>query len=154
MKTNQIEIKASVKVYESLKQLSKADQELLKKAEEAATFSFSPYSEFPVGAALLLENGEYILGSNQENASFPVGICAERVALSNLAMQAPKVAIDTLTITVPAKEIAAPCGICRQSLYQQEFKQKTPIRMLLKGSGETVYELESVESILPLPFSL
>lgn len=154
MKVNQIEIKATVKVYESLKQLSKADIELLNKAEEAAKFSYSPYSKFPVGAALLLENGEYILGSNQENASFPVGICAERIALSNLAMQAPKTKVKALAINVPVKEIAAPCGICRQSLYQQEFLQDYPIRVLLKGSEETVYELESVKSILPLPFSL
>ncbi|MEX0811412.1 MAG: cytidine deaminase [Chitinophagales bacterium] len=151
--TNKIEFKTTVKVYESLNQLSKADQILLKKAEEASALSYSPYSKFPVGTAFQLDDGTYILGSNQEDAAFPAGICAERVGLSNLAMQKPGTPIYTIAIVVPSDAPAAPCGICRQSLFQQEFRQNQNIRLLLKGKSEEIYLLPSVKSLLPLPFT-
>ena len=150
---NSLEFKTTVNVFESPKELSNEDQMLFEKAREAASFSYSPYSRFPVGAAMLLSSGKIILGSNQENASFPAGICAERVALSNLAMQAPEEKIKTLAILIDADPPAAPCGICRQSLHQQEHLQQQNIRILLKGKADAVYELNSVKSLLPLPFT-
>lgn len=149
----QMELKTTVKVFESTKELDKSIQNLIAKAKLACKLSYSPYSKFPVGVAMLLESGDIILGSNQENASFPAGICAERVALSNMLMNMPGIKLTSMAIVVPSKEPAAPCGICRQSLYQQENLQNKPIHIFLKGSSKKVLMLSSVKSILPLAFS-
>lgn len=153
MKT--VTISAEIKFYNA-EELSNVEQELIEVSENAAQLAYAPYSKFKVGAALLLSNGTMVKGSNQENASFPVGICAERVALANHAMQFPNETIESIAIYADNKTDqppAAPCGMCRQALYEQESKQKTPIKILLKGNGNEIVAVNSVKDLLPLAFS-
>ena len=144
-------------VYRDLGELQRSDRELLKASEEALEGAYAPYSEFRVGAALRLEDGTVVVGSNQENASFPSGLCAERVAVFQAGARFPGKIIETIAITVhsssdmPAKP-AAPCGNCRQAIYEYEQRQKAPIRYLLQGQNGTVYECPSTHAILPLGF--
>jgi cytidine deaminase len=152
----QQEIKVTLKTYEAESELSQEAINLLNKAKEASKLAYAPYSKFQVGATLSLSNNETVSGSNQENASYPVGICAERVALSNLAMQHPNTVVKSIAIYVnnDAKHApAAPCGMCRQALYEQETRQQHPIKILLKGNRNDIVEIASVKDILPLGFS-
>ena len=144
-------------VYEDLDELPEKDAALIKQAEEARKNSHSPYSKFSVGAALLLENGTTVLGSNQENASFPAGLCAEGVALFHAGANFPKEAIVAIAITAGSKENplvqpAAPCGICRQAISEYEKKQKSPIRILMKGQTGPIYACNAIADLLPLGF--
>jgi len=139
-----------------LNELTKTEQELIDESVKASQLAYAPYSKFKVGASLKLSNGKIVSGSNQENASFPVGVCAEREALANHAMQYPGTSINSVAIYVnnkPSQPPAAPCGMCRQALYEQEMKQKSPIRILLKGNGNEIVAVNSVKDILPLGFS-
>ena len=143
--------------YESIDELSKEDAMLLRKAMEATEDSYAPYSQFRVGAAAKLVNGEIVKGSNQENASFPVGLCAERVLLSAVASLFPRTAIDTIAISYQADKAAsdhpvAPCGICRQTL--QEFEERTnhPVRLILGGMKGKVIVIPRASMLLPLAF--
>lgn len=144
--------------YASDEELSAADATLLDKARQATVDAYAPYSRFRVGAAARLANGIVITGTNQENASFPAGICAERTLLSVAAAQYPGVAIDTLAISYDNEHGASdrpisPCGICRQSL--QEFEQRTgrAIRVVLGGATGKVIVLERSGLLLPWAFS-
>lgn len=153
---NILEIKTEVKVYEQPAELGAAEQALLKKAKEALQNAHAPYSNFQVGAALLLDDGTVVTGSNQENASFPLGLCAERIALANKAANYPKQKVKAVAVSVEnetADGIASPCGMCRQALLENETYQESPIRILLKGPGDEVYEIASVKQLLPLGFS-
>ena len=146
----------SLNVYGELDQLPQQDLLLLKRSREAVKGAYAPYSRFRVGAAVLLETGEIVIGSNQENASFPSGLCAERVAVFQAVARFPGTAIRAIAITVSAdgKQVkipAAPCGNCRQAIYEYEKNQKEPIRLLLEGA-EVIYECPSISSILPLGF--
>jgi cytidine deaminase len=144
--------------YASDKELSASDATLLNIARAATADAYAPYSHFRVGAAARLKNGEIITGANQENASFPAGLCAERTLLSVAAARFPGVAIDTLAISyhnvhgVSDRPIS-PCGICRQSL--QEFEQRTghPIRLLLGGQTGRIYIIPRTSLLLPLAFT-
>jgi len=153
---NIIEIKTEVKVFEKPSELPPEELELVQRAREALKTAYAPYSEFQVGAALLLDDGKIITGSNQENASFPLGLCAERVALANKAVNFPKQKIKAIAVSIEnnkAKSHASPCGMCRQALLESELKQNAPIRILLKGPSQEVYVIDSVKQLLPLPFS-
>src|SRR3984957_684361 len=128
----------SFEVYDNVEELTTEDAFLLNEAKAVTRHAYAPYSRFRVGAAARLQNGEIITGTNQENASFPAGICAERTLLSVAGAQHPGVAIDTLAISYdnengPSDRPISPCGICRQSL--QEFEQRTgrPVRLVLGG---------------------
>lgn len=145
------EINTIVTQYSSADELPQTYQELLQKAHEAMKLTHSPYSHFPVGAALLLEDGTMVMGSNQENASFPLGLCAERIALANYAMLAKGKEVTALAVVVDSS-VAAPCGMCRQALLEQEHLQPGNIRVFMQGKGPDVLEVESIESLLPLPF--
>src|SRR5215471_21245721 len=117
----------SYTVYDSIEELPNAESGLLKRAKEATGNSFAPYSHFYVGAAAELNNGTIVTGSNQENASFPVGICAERVLLSSISSQYPNIPIKMIAISYKSDDVksdhpVAPCGICRQTL--QEYEQR------------------------------
>ncbi len=144
--------------YASDADLAPADAELLRAAREATTHAYAPYSQFRVGAAARLVGGTVITGTNQENASYPAGICAERTLLSVAGAQYPGVAIETLAISyhnehgVSDRPIS-PCGICRQSL--QEFEQRTgrPMRVILGGETGKVIVLERSGVLLPFAFS-
>lgn len=132
-------------------------EQLLATAREALNDAYAPYSDFSVGAAALLENGSIVKGSNQENASSPAGICAERVTLSAVSSAHPGVAIVALAITArpgqfTLSEPVAPCGICRQSLVEYEERFKQPIQIILQGGSGKIYWLPDAISLLPLKF--
>lgn len=144
-------------VYEEAGALPPGDLDLLLRAKRARQDAYAPYSGFQVGAAVLLETGEVVLGNNQENASYPSGLCAERVAVFHAGATHPGVRITAIAITAtgrvaPLTVPAAPCGNCRQSLLEYEQKQGHPIRILMQGSKGRIYECPSVASLLPLGF--
>ncbi len=143
--------------YESAEELGPEDSSLLQRAAEAREHAYAPYSNFKVGAAVLLENGEVVIGNNQENASFPSGLCAERVAVFYAGARFPDVPIVKIAIVSGPEnqkesEPAAPCGNCRQSIFEYENKQGQAVELLLKGNAREVYKCHSVRSLLPLAF--
>lgn len=152
------EIKFSLRVFDTKGELSPEDSSLLQEATQALQHAYAPYSNFKVGAAILLENGKTATGSNQENAAFPAGICAEGTALSVAASLHPDVVIKKIAITVKSashvvKHPVAPCGICRQRLLEYENKQKHPIEVVISGEEGKVYAIKSIKDLLPLYFS-
>ncbi len=137
--------------------MSQDDKALLEAANQAARDAYAPYSKFRVGAAARLVNGHIILGSNQENASYPVGICAERVLLGNAAVQFPGIAIDTIAITYlyadrKSDTPVSPCGMCRQALTEFESRVRHPMRLLLAGEQGDVLMLDNAQVLLPFVF--
>ncbi|OQP56973.1 cytidine deaminase [Niastella vici] len=148
----------SFEVYDSINELSEQDAWLLNEAREVTELAYAPYSHFHVGAVAKLANGEIVAGSNQENASFPVGLCAERVLLASASSLYPKVPIESLAISYQAgngdsDHPISPCGICRQSLQEYEMRVKHPIRLILGGMEGKVYVIPSASSLLPLAFT-
>ena len=144
-------------VFDSLDELSQSEKELMQIAIEARGSAYAPYSQFMVGAAVHLANGEIVIGSNQENASFPSGLCAERVAVFQAGAKYPNVAIDSIAISVSSKthkvdRPAAPCGNCRQAIAEYEQKQEIPISILMMGASGKIFKCESLNDILPLAF--
>ena len=155
---NRKKISFDIIIYDSLNELQEGDRILLEKSIEARVKAYAPYSKFQVGAALELENGEIITGSNQENACYPSGLCAERVAVFYAWAKFPDVPMNTLAISVysPNYEVlepAAPCGNCRQAIFEYEYKQKSPIRILMMGASGKIIECSSLADILPLGFN-
>lgn len=145
-------------VYDSSEKLNKEDAKLLQEARTVTKDAYAPYSHFRVGAAAMLKNGKIVSGANQENASFPAGICAERVLLSTASSLYPGVSIDTLAVSYYNEngsniQPISPCGICRQSM--QEFEQRTgqPIRLLLGGQEGEVFVIPRSSLLLPLAFT-
>lgn len=135
--------------------LPEEDRELLELAARAARNAYAPYSKFKVGAALRMEEGELVPGSNQENASFPAGICAERTALHAAMTVMPNGTVESMAIVVPqlkGDRPVTPCGICRQALVEQERRQQGPIRLLMGVVKGPVIETFSAETLLPLTF--
>ena len=133
-------------------------QLLLLKAEEAMAGSHSPYSHFRVGAAVLLENGEVVQGSNQENAAYPSGLCAERVALFMAGSKYPGLAVKALAVFVSSDAHdtngpAAPCGACRQVMAEYRSMSDQPMRILMGRKNAPVYEVNDIDSLLPLMFT-
>ena len=128
--------------------------------EQAVTVrkkAYAPYSKFKVGAALLLDNGKIVLGSNQENAAYPSGLCAERVAIFHSGSIYPEAKILKMAITAASdtnQTVAPipPCGSCRQSIAEYEFKQDTPIEIYFMGESGEVYKSNSIKNLLPLSF--
>jgi len=148
----------SFQVYKGLDELTKDDQQLLEKARYVTRNSYAPYSNFYVGAAAKLSNGETITGSNQENASFPVGICAERVLLSVVSSLYPDTPIETMAVSYQSNVIKSdhpisPCGMCRQALQEFEGRMQKPVRLILGGMEGKIYIIESASQLLPLAFT-
>ena len=144
--------------YASDRELDASDALLLDKAREATGDAYAPYSRFRVGAAASLANGEVITGSNQENASFPAGICAERTLLSAAASRFPGIGIETLAISYSNEQGSSdhpisPCGICRQSLQETEQRTGRPIRLVLGGMKGRVIVVPQAGQLLPLAFT-
>lgn len=143
--------------FEDIKELPVEYQKLIAEAQLAKNTSYAPYSKFNVGAALLLDNNQTIKGSNQENASYPIGLCAERTAISASVALFPDNKINAIAIvansqTVEVKLPVAPCGICRQVLLETESKQQQNIKILLHGNDGTTFVFESIKDLLPLHF--
>ena len=148
----------SYEVYDSIDELTEADASLLSEARKVTRHAYAPYSHFRVGAMARLDNGESVAGSNQENASFPVGLCAERVLLASAVSQFPVVPINTIAISYhnengESKQPISPCGICRQSLLEYESRLKRPIRVILGGLEGKVYIIPRAAMLLPLSFT-
>jgi len=137
-------------------ELSSEDKALISRAIEITKNSYSPYSNFSVGAALLLENGEVVVGSNQENAAYPSGLCAERVALFYANSQFPQSAVQTIAIAAKTKQSliakpVPPCGACRQVMLETEMRFQKPIKIILI-SKTNIQIIESAKQLLPLNF--
>jgi len=143
--------------YSSIDELSKEDSRLVSLAIEAQKGSYSPYSNFSVGAAVLLENGEIIQGSNQENGAYPSGLCAERVALFYAGAKYPNIPVKTIVVTASYKGVLTddpvpPCGACRQVMIETREIGKKPLKAILVGKKK-IYEVEDVSFLLPFSFS-
>jgi cytidine deaminase len=153
----EINLQTKLTMYESLEALPVQDQELLLKARKATENAYAPYSNFHVGAAILLESGEIILGTNQENAAYPSGICAERTAIFWTGANRPKEKIMAIAIAAHPENQdfvpITPCGSCRQVLIEYENKQSSSIRMIMQAEKGTFYVLDSVNILMPLKFS-
>ncbi len=144
-------------VFENLDELSSKDASLMEEAIKIRETAYAPYSSFNVGAAILLDNGKIITGNNQENAAFPSGMCAERVAIYSAGALYPKANIEQMAITASSqKKIVdkpvGPCGACRQAIAEYEFKQDTPIQLLFMGEKGTIIKTKSLQDLLPLSF--
>ena len=138
--------------------LNSIDNNLVSKAVEAAKNAYAPYSHFRVGAAVLLADGSLVLGNNQENAAYPSGLCAERVALFYANANYPNTSVDTICVVVIDKDdnvipqSVSPCGSCRQVIAETEMRYNSDIRILLV-SKNSILEFKSIKDLLPLSFS-
>ena len=146
------------KVYNSIEELPEDQRWLLNEAREVTEQAYAPYSNFKVGAIARLANGEIVAGTNQENASFPVGLCAERVLLASVSSLYPKVPIETIAISYQSENQASdhpvsPCGICRQSLQEFESRVNHPIQLILGGMNGPVHVIDTASRLLPLAFT-
>lgn len=145
-------------VYESIDELNEEDAWLLQEAREVTQLAYAPYSHFQVGAVARMANGEIVAGSNQENASFPVGLCAERVVLASASSLYPKVPVDAIAISYQSAQGTSdhpitPCGICRQALQEFQNRVARPIRLILGGMKGRVYIIPDASMLLPLGFT-
>ncbi len=152
------EITVRIQIYETAQELSQVDTDLINAAREALTKSYSPYSGFKVGSAALLQNGAVVSGANQENAAYPMCVCAEVVMLSSCSAQYPGIAINKIAITtnsgkLPASSPKAPCGQCRQTILEYEKRFNSNIEIIMCGENGQVYKVGSAKDLLPLYFS-
>ena len=153
----EVKIDTTFTVYESLDELSSEIQELMFKAMEARKSAYAPYSKFHVGAAILLGNGEIVTGSNQENASYPSGLCAERTAIYYAGSQFPDSKMVRMALTAGSTQHQTvtpipPCGACRQAIAEYEVKQDSPIEIYFMGETGKVAKSDSLANLLPLLF--
>ena len=151
-----MEIRINIEEAASPEFLSKKEQNLIAEAMKAAVNAYAPYSGFQVGAALLLDNGEVVIGNNQENAAYPDGLCAERVAMFSANSNFPEAGIEMLAVTAMIndefiQEPVYPCGSCRQSLLESENRFNKPIRILMCGT-KLIHFARSVKDLLSLSF--
>jgi cytidine deaminase len=155
MKTK--EIKIIFQEFENISQLPENEQDLLQEARKMTLDSYAPYSNFHVGAAVLLADDTIVRGNNQENSSYPLSLCAERVALFYANANFPDSEVKIIAISaskdgVLVKESIKPCGACRQTMAEVEVRYGKPIRIILDGQA-SILVLDGVESLLPLSFS-
>ena len=145
-------------VYESIDELPADKRILLQEARRVTALAYAPYSNFQLGAVARLSNGELVNGSNQENASFPAGLCAERVLLASVSSLFPKTTIEAIAVSYKSDHQKSdhpisPCGICRQSLQEFEGRVKHPVQLILGGMEGPVYVIDSASRLLPLAFT-
>jgi len=155
---NEKKFEFTYKEFADASELPQEQQWLLTEAREVTENAYAPYSRFLVGAVAKLANGEIVAGSNQENASFPIGLCAERVLLASAASIFPNIAIETIAVSYKSEKHnsdhpIAPCGICRQSLQEFEGRFGKNMQVILGGATGPVYVLESASSLLPFAFT-
>ena len=153
----QININATFTVYQTVDELPQDIQLLLQHAVEIRKKAYAPYSKFRVGCAVLLDNEKIVLGSNQENAAYPSGLCAERVAVFQAGAIYPEAKMITMAISAASDNNQTmtpipPCGACRQSISEYEFRQNTPIEIYFMGETGEVYKSDSIKNLLPLTF--
>lgn len=151
------ELKVKYDQLDHWQELSESDQLLVRKATEAMSNAYAPYSKFKVGASVLLENDTIVTGSNQENIAYPSGLCAERVALFYAGANYPNEKVNTLCIVakgdlVPVETILSPCGGCRQVMAETETRQNKPYRVILVCQNDVTIVFDSALDFLPLAF--
>lgn len=154
MKQHNIQI--DFKEYQSIDELTETEQKVVRAALKSLGNAYAPYSHFQVGAAVLLENDEIIIGNNQENAAFPSGLCAERVALFYANAKYPDIPVSLLVVAAGQNnkltaEPATPCGACRQVILETEQRFKKPIKIIMVGKNK-IFAFNSVKALLPLSF--
>lgn len=153
-----IKIESFLDVYSSKDELPETISSLMDEAFAARERAYAPYSNFLVGAAILLDNGEVVTGNNQENACYPAGLCAERTAIFYASSQYPDAKMLAMAITARARDKETidpipPCGVCRQAIAEYEIKQEAPIELYFMGEKGKVVKSASLENILPLLFT-
>src|SRR6185295_10907336 len=153
-----VEVQSTFTEYDSINELTADDKNLVDHARKSVMSAYAPYSRFNVGAAVLLENGKVMLGNNQENASYPIGLCAERVAIFAAAANYPGVKIKAIAITALSKQFLidkpiTPCGACRQAIAEYEHRYHHPIRLIMVGESGKVLVAESITNFLPYQFN-
>lgn len=149
------EIKISYQEYENLNnELPLHSKLLLEKAEQNLKNAYAPYSKFKVSSAILLKNGEIVVGTNQENAAYPSGICAERVAIFYAGANFPNEIIEEIAIVTATSNPTpfSPCGACRQVLLEYENKQTQPIKVVMKSGNSKIWCFNSINDLLPFAF--
>lgn len=158
MNFKELKIVSELEVYGSENDLSPEEKNLLQKAKEAVNGAYAPYSSFSVGAAVLLNNNEIVTGNNQENAAYPSGLCAERVAIFYASSKFPGIAIKAIAVACKKNgkelnELLSPCGSCRQAIAEYETRDNQEIRIIMPGENDKVYAAKSIKSLLPLMFN-
>ena len=153
----EISITTQFKVFDSVQDLPNDIQDLMAQAIEVRKNAYAPYSKFRVGVAIVLDNGKIVVGSNQENAAYPSGLCAERVAIFYAGAVYPEAKILKMAITAASdtNQTTAPippCGSCRQSIAEYEIRQETPIEIYFMGEIGAIYKSESLKNLLPFMF--
>ena len=144
--------------FNSIEDLNDDDRTLLLKAKEAAKNAYAPYSKFRVGAAVRLANGTIVIGNNQENAVYPVGLCAERVALFSAQAQYPDQPVVALAVTAigsdnKVSQPVPPCGSCRQAMVEAESRHKQPLRVIMQGEEGPIVISDKMDNLMPLTFA-
>jgi cytidine deaminase len=153
----EIAITSKFSVYDTIPDLPLDIQNLMTQAVDVRKKAYAPYSNFRVGTAILLDNGKIVLGSNQENAAYPSGLCAERVAIFYAGAMYPeakvlKMAITAASDTNTTKSPIPPCGACRQSIAEYETRQNVPIEIYFMGELGAIYKSDSLKNLLPFMF--
>jgi cytidine deaminase len=155
-----IDLKTVLEVYQDEKELGEPDRLLIREAQQATQWAYAPYSHFRVGAALLLEDGTLVKGSNQENAAYPSGLCAERTAIFWAGANHSGKVISAIAVSASREQLpnqflfASPCGSCRQSMLEYENRQGQPIRLIMQGEGNKIFISPSIANLLPAHFSI
>ncbi len=150
-----MELVSKIKVYD-INEYDALSRDLISCAQNAAKRSYSPYSEFRVGSAVLLENGEIITGNNQENAAYPSGLCAERTAVFYANSTFPEIPVVAIAVAAWHKgdftdTVCSPCGACRQVIAEVEKRFGTPVKIIMCAKNK-VYEVDTIKTLLPLSF--
>ena len=150
-------ISSSFIIYQNSGELSEIENELLQKAIEARANAYAPYSEFNVGASVLMDDGSVFTGNNQENAAYPSGICAERVAIWTAMSQFPEGKIKKIVVSASSNKTkvnrpVAPCGACRQAIAEYEIKQDNDIEIFFTGETGEIVKAHSIKDLLPWLF--
>ncbi|MFV8370533.1 cytidine deaminase [Flavobacterium sp. LB2R40] len=153
----EITITTQFKVFDSIQDLPNDIQDLMTQAVDVRKNAYAPYSKFRVGVAIVLDNGKIVVGSNQENAAYPSGLCAERVAIFYAGAVYPEAKILKMAITAASDSNQTttpipPCGSCRQSIAEYEIRQETPIEIYFMGEIGVIYKSESLKNLLPFMF--
>ena len=153
----EVKIETTLQVFNDVSDLPDQIQKLMAAATKARETAYAPYSKFKVGAAILLDNDEVITGSNQENASYPSGLCAERTAIFYAGAKYPDAQIRIMALTASSQQQITdtpipPCGACRQSIAEYEIKQENPIEIYFMGAKGKVVKSNSLANLLPLGF--
>jgi cytidine deaminase len=153
-----IQISIEIQEFGTINELSVEDQTLIDMSKRSMANAYAPYSKFKVGVAIRMQDGKIVSGNNQENAAYPSGLCAERVAIFYAMSQFPEGKISTIAITASNESgnfnsMVSPCGACRQAISEYEINQGEPIKLIMQGENGKIYVSKSIEMLLPFMFN-